>query len=158
MLLAEKEIVREAWNTLKTMHMGTERVKEEKVQTLKSEFEVLHMNQGESIDDFAVKLTTIVNKIRALDNKVEEATLSRNFFEAIPPKFLQIASTIEQFGDLKMMTVEEEIGSLKAHEECIDSYGKGGGGKEHLLLTRAKWLAREKKTEGGSSTAVKNNV
>lgn len=135
LLLAEKETKRGAWTTLKTMHMGAERVKEVKVQTLKSEFEVLRMKQGESIDDFAVKLTTIVKKICALGDKEEEGYVVKKFLRAVPPKFMQIASMIEQFDDFKTMTVEEVIGCLKAHEERIDNYSKGGGGEEHLLLT-----------------------
>lgn len=48
------------WETLQTMHVGVDCVKEAKVQTLKSEFEAIHMKDGESIDDFAMKLITIV--------------------------------------------------------------------------------------------------
>ena len=43
-----------------SMHVGVELVKEAKVHTLKSEFEVIRMNCGDSIDDFTMKLTTIV--------------------------------------------------------------------------------------------------
>ena len=63
-MLAEKDSVKAAWETLQTMHVGVECVKEAKVQTLKSEFEAIHMKDGESIDDFSMKLMTIVSSIR----------------------------------------------------------------------------------------------
>jgi hypothetical protein len=44
---------KETWEALKIMHMGAERVKDAKVQTLKTEFEGLRMNETESIDSFA---------------------------------------------------------------------------------------------------------
>lgn len=47
-LLAEKEITREAWDTLKTIYVGTDRVKEAKIQNLRTRFEVL---QDEAIGD-----------------------------------------------------------------------------------------------------------
>lgn len=50
-----------AWKTLKMMHFGADRVKEVRVQTLKSEFEGMRMKETETIDDFAKRLTTIVN-------------------------------------------------------------------------------------------------
>ena len=43
------------------MHVGMERVKEAKVQTLKSEFEAIYMKNIDSIDDFAMKLAMIVS-------------------------------------------------------------------------------------------------
>ena len=39
------------------MHVGVECVKKTKVETLNSELEAIHMKDGESIDDFAMKLT-----------------------------------------------------------------------------------------------------
>ncbi|KAL6615729.1 hypothetical protein ACP70R_037999 [Stipagrostis hirtigluma subsp. patula] len=143
LLLAEKETSREAWQMLKTMHMGVERVMEAKVQTLKSELDVLRMKEGDSIDDFAMKLTSIVSKIRALGEKVEETYVVKKLLRVVPKKFLQVVSTIEQFGDFKTMTVEEVIGRLKAYEERICTYADAKG--EHLLLTRAEWRAKESK-------------
>ncbi|KAL6634298.1 hypothetical protein ACP70R_026969 [Stipagrostis hirtigluma subsp. patula] len=143
LLLAEKETSREAWQMLKTMHMGVERVMEAKVQTLKSELDVLRMKEGDSIDDFAMKLTSLVSKIRALGEKVEETYVVKKLLRVVPKKFLQVVSTIEQFGDFKTMTVEEVIGRLKAYEERICTYADAKG--EHLLLTRAEWRDKESK-------------
>lgn len=52
----------------------------------------------------------------------------------MPTKFLQIASTIEQFGNLDTMMLEEMVGSLKAHEERLR--GQTDTGENQLLLTR----------------------
>ncbi|XP_039117525.1 uncharacterized protein LOC120253262 [Dioscorea cayenensis subsp. rotundata] len=150
LVLAEKETAKEAWEMLKTMHMGAERVKEAKIQTLRSEFEGLRMREAETVDDFATKLTTIVNKIRALGDKVEEAYVVKKLLRVVPSKFIQIASTIEQFGNLQTMTVEEVIGSLKAHEERLRGYEDEK--EEHILLTKAEWKAREE-CEGISNSS-----
>ncbi|XP_039141989.1 uncharacterized protein LOC120279192 [Dioscorea cayenensis subsp. rotundata] len=141
LVLAEKETAKEAWEMLKTMHMGAELIKEAKIHTLRSEFEGLRMREAETVDGFATKLTTIVNKIRALGDKVKEAYVIKKLLHAVPSKFIQIASTIEQFGNLQTMTVEEVIGSLKAHEERLRGYEDEK--EEHILLTKAEWKARE---------------
>ena len=41
----------------------------------------------------------------------------KKILRVVPSKFLQLASTLDQFGDSDKMTVEEVIGRLKAHEE-----------------------------------------
>nr|GEW58114.1 ribonuclease H-like domain, reverse transcriptase, RNA-dependent DNA polymerase [Tanacetum cinerariifolium] len=50
------------WDALKTRHIGEERVQQARLQTLKSDFEMLHMKEDETIDTFTGKLTTLVNK------------------------------------------------------------------------------------------------
>ena len=85
-----------AWETLQTMHVGVERVKEAKVQTLKSEFEAIRMKDGESIDDFAMKLTMIVSNIHPLGDVVEEISVVKKFLRAFPQgssKLLPLSSS-----------------------------------------------------------------
>ena len=149
--LAEKETAKEAWETLKVMYMGAERVKTAKVQTLKAEFEALKMNETDSVDDFSMKLNNLVNNIRALGDKIDEAYVVKKLLRAVPTKFLQIASTIEQFGDLDTMSVEEVVGRLKTHEERIR--GPGESDEKKLLLTQEEWKARFKKTGTGESSS-----
>ncbi|GJZ84110.1 zinc finger, CCHC-type containing protein [Tanacetum coccineum] len=47
------------WDALKTRHIGEERVQQARLQTLKSDFEMLHMKEDETIDTFTEKLTTL---------------------------------------------------------------------------------------------------
>lgn len=64
--LAEKQSAKEAWDALKTMFMGADRVKTGKLQALKAEFEELNMEVEHMKDthDFSLKLKKIVSKIR----------------------------------------------------------------------------------------------
>nr|GEU94323.1 hypothetical protein [Tanacetum cinerariifolium] len=154
--LAEKQTAKDAWETLKTMFMGADRVKTAKVQTLKAEFETLSMKDTEIIDDFAMKVNNIVSNVQALREKVEKAYVIKKLLRAVPSKFLQIASTIEQFVDLDNMTVEEVIGRLKAHEERVRRQSKSGEGK--LLLTHQEWLERSKKKGNEEQRTSQHNT
>nr|GEU99437.1 hypothetical protein [Tanacetum cinerariifolium] len=132
--LAEKETTKETWTTLKTMYMGADRVKTTRVQTLKAEFEVLSMKETESVDEFATKLSNVVSNIRALGDKIEETYIVKKLLRAVPSKFLQIALTIEQFGDLHHMSVEEKqseddskSGNKNYSGSSSNSRGRGRG-------------------------------
>ena len=89
--ITEKEIAKEAWEVIKTMSMGVERVKEAKVQALKGEFESLIMNETEKIEDFCMKLSGIVTNIRHLGETMEESNVVRKILRAVPDKFIQIS-------------------------------------------------------------------
>lgn len=55
-------------------------------------------------------------------------------------KFMQIASTIDQFVDLEMMTAEDVIERLKALEKRICRYIEHEEqGERKLLLTNDEW-------------------
>ncbi|CAN6170551.1 unnamed protein product [Urochloa humidicola] len=134
MQVAEKESAFEMWTALCSMHMGAERAKEAKVQTLRWELENLCMGNAESVDDFAAKVMLLVGQVRGLGEKIEEPQVVKRLLRAISDKFVHIASAIEQFGDLKKMTLEEVIGSLKAHEERVKA--RGARSEEQLLVAR----------------------
>ncbi|KAF0923536.1 hypothetical protein E2562_006418 [Oryza meyeriana var. granulata] len=94
--ITEKDTAKEAWDALKEMHIGEDRVRKANVQTLKTELERMYMEDAETIGEYAMKLTTIVNKIRALGTKVEETTMVEKLLHTVTDKFQHIVGTIEQ--------------------------------------------------------------
>nr|GEZ68595.1 zinc finger, CCHC-type [Tanacetum cinerariifolium]GEZ69258.1 zinc finger, CCHC-type [Tanacetum cinerariifolium] len=72
------------WNALKTRHLREERVQQARLQTLKSDFEMLHMKEDKTIDTFTTKLTTLVNKASSLGHTMEDETLVRKLLNAVP--------------------------------------------------------------------------
>ncbi|CAN6299956.1 unnamed protein product [Urochloa humidicola] len=158
--ISEEETAEKAWKALEEMHVGEERVKKARVQTLKRELAGMYMGDSEKINDFALKVTTIVNEIRSLGTKVEETTVVEKLLHSVPDKFRPLISTIEQWGDVEEMSVTETIGRLRVFEES--SKGRRGDKEveQQLLaacaeprLTRAEWeaMVAEEKRSGESS-------
>lgn len=140
--VAEKKTAKETWYAIKILCLGADKVKKARAQTLKIEFETTIMKETEQLDDFCARLSGVVTNIRALGEPVEETYVVKKLLRAVPSKFLQIASAIEQFGNLDTMSVEEVVGSLKAHEERLKGQTQSNGGQQ-LLLTEAEWMKRE---------------
>nr|GEW26264.1 zinc finger, CCHC-type [Tanacetum cinerariifolium] len=125
------------WDALKTRHIGEERVQQEKLQTHKSDFEMLHMKEDKTIDTFTTKPTTLVNKAASLGHTMKDETLVRKLLNVVPDRYLQIVASIEQYSDLSEMTLEEAIGRLKTYEERIKyKKGKQVDNQEKLMFTR----------------------
>ncbi|XP_074346212.1 uncharacterized protein LOC141684982 [Apium graveolens] len=139
--ISEKHASKDAWKAVKTMFLGADKVKAARAQTLKSEFEALYMKEDEQLDEFYLKLNSLFTNIRVLGEKVDEAYVVKKLLRAVPSKFLQIASTIEQFGNLEEMLIEEVVSSLKAHEKRLP--GTTEKGKGQLLLTEEEWKRKE---------------
>lgn len=149
--LAGKDSAKEAWETLRTMRMGSERVREVKAQTRRREFEEIRFRDGESIEDFSLRLTAIVNELELLSDPVSEYRAVLKFLRAVPRKFRQMAMAIESFVDLQMLSIEELCGHLQSVEEvyALDDVDRGVG---ELLLTEREWNARQQHHGHGSSS------
>nr|GEU35983.1 hypothetical protein [Tanacetum cinerariifolium] len=84
--ITKHKTAKEIWTALKTKHVGEERVQQARLQTLKSEFELLHMKEDETIDTFTVKLTTLANKAAGLGHTFDDSTLVRKILNAVPDR------------------------------------------------------------------------
>ncbi|GKF24010.1 hypothetical protein Tco_0076332 [Tanacetum coccineum] len=125
------------WDALKTRHIGEERVQQGKLQILKSDFEMLHIKEDETIDTFTGKLTTLVNKAASLGHTIKDETIVRKLLNVVPDRYLQIVASIEQYSDLDEMSVDEAIGRLKTFEERLKSKKEiPVGSQESLMFTR----------------------
>ncbi|XP_074361120.1 uncharacterized protein LOC141701344 [Apium graveolens] len=149
--VAVKNTTKETWDAIKMMFLGSDRVRQTKVQTFKSEFAVLSMKETKTIGEFCMMLNDLVTNIRALGEIVEKGFVVKKLLRAVPSRFLQITSAMEQFGKLNEMSIEEAVGSLKAHEEKTRGQTEKLGNQ--LLLTEDEWAKRE--TNGGQLLLTK---
>ncbi|XP_051197381.1 uncharacterized protein [Lolium perenne] len=133
--VAEKETTAEVWAALRSMHVGVERVREARIQSLRSEFDGLKMFYAESVDDFAARFTTLVGRIRELGDPMEEKYVVNKLLRVVSKKYINVASSIGLLCDVNKMSMEEAFGSLKAHEELLKGQEEEGE-EEKLLMTR----------------------
>ncbi|CAD6256119.1 unnamed protein product [Miscanthus lutarioriparius] len=152
MQVATKKTGKEVWDSLKARFVGEERVKEARLQTLKSEFDGLTMKEEESIDVYAGKLTSMSVRYANLGGSLDDSALGKKMFDTVPERFINVIAGIEQFYDLKKLAFDEAVGRLKAFEERTKR-GAGGAKSDigQVLLTQAEWEARQKKMGGENS-------
>ncbi|XP_076961150.1 uncharacterized protein LOC143637709 [Bidens hawaiensis] len=75
--VANLATAREIWASIRTRFVGVDRVKKARLATLKNEFERLKMPEGDSIDEFAAKITAIQSKANDLGEPYEEKAIGR---------------------------------------------------------------------------------
>jgi predicted HTH transcriptional regulator len=96
------------------MHRS-DRARKTTLQTLRKEWENLTFKTGEDVDDFALRLNTLQQKmVQFGDNTYNEERAIEKLFQCIPEKYKQITRLIESLLDISTMSIEEAIGRLKA--------------------------------------------
>jgi hypothetical protein len=61
--LSKKRTVKEAWDTIAKARIGSVRARKTTLQALRKEWENLAFKPGENIDDFALRLNTLQQKM-----------------------------------------------------------------------------------------------
>ncbi|XP_013589130.1 PREDICTED: uncharacterized protein LOC106297440 [Brassica oleracea var. oleracea] len=108
------------WDAVKARHVGAERVREARLQTLMVEFDRLKMKEEDKIDAFVGKLSEISSKSASLGEVIEEAKLVKKFLKSLPRrKYIHIFASLEQVLNLNTTSFEDIVGRLKAYEERI---------------------------------------
>ena len=133
---------KQVWDGLKIRYLGVDRVRTARLATLKRELESLRMKEGETVDEFATKLSGLASKARSLGYELEEVDLVKRLLDSMPKSFLQIVASIEQCFELDSMLFDEAVGRLKAYEERIKGTEKTEDIQGGLLL------ASHEKTHG----------
>ena len=86
------------------MRLRVDRVKDVNAQKLLKEFENIGFKEGESIDDFGMRITNLVTNLKTLEETVDDTRVVKKFLHVVPPRFTQVVVSIEMFCDLKKMT------------------------------------------------------
>jgi len=143
--LGAKKTVKEAWEMVKSMRVGADRVKEISVQKLLREFENIEFKEGEAVEDFGMRITNLVATLKSLGENIDDSRVVKKFLRVLPSRFNQVAVSIEMFCDMKELSVEELVGRLRAAEDRIgDKVDQLADKTGKLLLTEEEWLERHK--------------
>ncbi|XP_031474502.1 uncharacterized protein LOC116246777 [Nymphaea colorata] len=155
--VAKKATAKEVWDCLKTRFIEAYRVRNALLQTLKSDFDAMRMQEGETLDHHAGRLIRMSVKYANLRGTLSDAALVKKLFGTVPNRFLSAIVGIEQFCDLDTMLFEEAVGRLKTYEERSRprAFGTNGNDDAQLLLTQAEWEARQKRSSANPSLTRK---
>ncbi|WVZ59184.1 LOW QUALITY PROTEIN: hypothetical protein U9M48_009371 [Paspalum notatum var. saurae] len=98
------------------------------LRALRKEWENLAFKPGEDVDDFALRLNTLLQKLVQFgDDTYDEERAVQKLFRCIPEKYKQIARSIESLLDLSTMSIEEAIGTrrVRTARDVVFDEGRG---------------------------------
>ena len=116
--LANKPTAKLAWEAIATERLGGERVRRATLQRLRGEWESLIFQPGEQIENFALRLTNLMEQMALNgDTDLDEERAVEKFLQCVPKKYEQLVLSIEMLLDFGQLTIEDVTGRLKAAQD-----------------------------------------
>ncbi|XP_028076310.1 uncharacterized protein LOC114278465 [Camellia sinensis] len=140
---------KEAWSILRNSHRGIKKTIRVRLQVFRGEFEMLHMNENESISEYFNRTLTIVNQMRRYKEKMESLQVIEKILRSFSPKFDHVVVAIEKSKDLSAMTTDELMGTLEIHEQRINKKTPSSSLEQAL---QSKLSFRENRNEQGRTS------
>ena len=86
---------KELWDKLETIYAGDSKVKMEKLQSLKVQYESLKMKDEENISEYFERIENLVNAIKGLGVEVPNYELVENILRTLPMAYNPKVSSLE---------------------------------------------------------------
>ncbi|XP_066311111.1 uncharacterized protein [Miscanthus floridulus] len=153
--LVTKPSAKQAWEAIWTMRISDDRVRKSMAQSLRAEYEQIAFRDGESVEDFALCLSNLVQRLAILGDPELEPKVVAKYLHVARPRYRQLIISIETLLDINKLTIEEVTGRLKAADDGHDTGGGSGSSTACLNHTEEELVARvvsrlQLSGEGGS--------
>ncbi|XP_074352088.1 uncharacterized protein LOC141691249 [Apium graveolens] len=110
---------KEAWEILQNNFKGVDKVKKVRLQTLRGEFESLHMKETESDPDYFIRVSSVVNQMKNYGENLENSRVNEKILRSLNTKLQLVGISIEESNDTETMMVDQLMGSLQEYSEML---------------------------------------
>jgi hypothetical protein len=146
-MIAKKETAKVAQDAIATMRVGDDRVKKATTQLLRRKFDLITFDNGETVEDYALRLSGMVAHLTTLGEEVKDSDIITKILRSVPPRFKQITIVIKTLLNVSIMSVADLTEQLKEAEEVFEEAPTSLQQDGKLYLTEEEWDAWRKKRE-----------
>ncbi|KAK2373515.1 hypothetical protein QL285_074546 [Trifolium repens] len=157
--IIEEETSKGAWDTLKKIYGGDEKLKGIKLQALRRQYEMMQMNEQETISEYLARMLALTNLMKSCGEAMTDRSKIEKILRTLTEKFDHIVVAIEESKDLATMKIEELQASLEAHELRVKQRSSNKVVEQalHAKTQNKKGKDKWKKKKEDSENSTKNS-
>ncbi|XP_058217429.1 uncharacterized protein LOC131328504 [Rhododendron vialii] len=116
------EIAKGAWDILAITHERNSPVRQQKLQSIITKFEMIRMKDNETFGEFYARLSEVVNSSFNLGEPISSEKIIKKIMRSLPERFITKVEVLECMPNFDSMKVEEIVGHLLTFETKLSQY------------------------------------
>lgn len=130
-----KDFAKDIWDAMRRKYQGSTKVKRAQLQSLRKEFEILSMKEGESINDYFARTLSIANKMTTQGEKMDQTLIVEKILRSLTSKFNYVVCSIEESNDVIKLSIDELQSSLFVQEQHMKSQNQDSDTEQALKVS-----------------------
>nr|GEY04742.1 putative RNA-directed DNA polymerase [Tanacetum cinerariifolium] len=115
-LVSTHKVAKELWERIQMLMQGTYLTKQERECKLYDEFDKFAYRKGESLHDFCLRFSLLLNDINIYNMKLEQFQVNTKFLNTLPPKWSKFVTDVKLVRDLHTANIDQLHAYLGQHE------------------------------------------
>nr|GEW92428.1 hypothetical protein [Tanacetum cinerariifolium] len=115
-LVSTHKVANELWERIQMLMQGTSLTKQERECKLYDEFDKFAYRKGETLRDFYLRFSLILNDKNMYNMKLEQLQVNTKFLNTLPPKWSKFVTGVKLVRDLHTTNVNQLHAYLGQHE------------------------------------------
>nr|GEV44404.1 hypothetical protein [Tanacetum cinerariifolium] len=115
-LVSTHKVKKELWERIRMLMQGTSLTKQETECKLYDEFDKFAYRKGESLRDFYLRFSLLLNDMNIYNLKLEQFQVNTKFLNTLPPECSNFVTDVKLVRDLHMTNVDQLHAYLGQHE------------------------------------------
>ncbi|GJZ83139.1 hypothetical protein Tco_0648312 [Tanacetum coccineum] len=107
---------KDIWDNVKMLLEGSELTKDERESQLYDDFEHFHQNKGETINEYYVRFTKLINDMRNIKMTMPKMQFNSKFVNNMLPEWGSFVTVVKLNRGLKTSNYDQLYAYLKSHE------------------------------------------
>nr|GEV19554.1 hypothetical protein [Tanacetum cinerariifolium] len=115
-LVSTHKVAKELWERIQMLIQGTSLTKQERECKLYDEFDKFAYKKGESLRDFYLRFSLLLNDMNIYNMKLEQFQVNTEFLNILPPEWSKFVTDVKLVRDLHTTNVDQLQAYLGQHE------------------------------------------
>ncbi|GJW70324.1 integrase, catalytic region, zinc finger, CCHC-type containing protein, partial [Tanacetum coccineum] len=115
-LVGNHKVAKELWERVQLLMQGTSLTKQERECKLYDEFDKFAYNKGESLRDFYLRFSLLLNDMNIFNMKLEQFQVNTKFLNTLPLKWSKFVTDVKLVQDLHTTNIDQLHAYLGQHE------------------------------------------
>nr|GEU31851.1 hypothetical protein [Tanacetum cinerariifolium] len=115
-LVSNHKVAKELWERIQLLMQGTSLTKQERECKLYDEFNKFDYKKGESLREFYLRFSLLLNDINIYNMKLEQFQVNTKFLNTLPPEWSKFVTDVKLVRDLHTTDVDQLHAYLGQHK------------------------------------------